>query len=83
LKVHERCNTREMNLRNEEFHDVHTAPTIIIVTCIPIARHRLGKHILAQAYARDNRTSTARQRCGKHASSTIKNVFRVVRAEGL
>jgi hypothetical protein len=26
------------------------------VTCIPIARQRLGKHIPAQANARDNRT---------------------------
>jgi hypothetical protein len=25
----ERCNPRERNLRNEESHDVHTAPTII------------------------------------------------------
>jgi hypothetical protein len=35
---------------------------------IPIARHRLGKHIPAEANAR-NRTSTARQRISKQAFS--------------
>jgi hypothetical protein len=36
-----------------------------------IARQRLGKHIPAQVNARDNRTSVARQRRGKHALSTV------------
>jgi hypothetical protein len=45
------------------------------VTRIPIARQRLGKHILAQAYARSNRTFTARQRTSQHASLTIQAVF--------
>jgi hypothetical protein len=53
------------------------------VTYRPIARQRLGKHILAQAYARINRTSTARQRVSKHASLTIEAVFCVVRAKWL
>jgi hypothetical protein len=46
-----------------------------IVTCIPIARQRLGKHIPARANARKNRTSIARQRISKHASLTIEAVF--------
>jgi hypothetical protein len=45
-----------------------------IVTYGPIARQRLGKHIPAEAYAR-NRTSIARQRISKHASLTIEVVF--------
>jgi hypothetical protein len=39
-----------------------------IATCIPIARQRLGKHIPAQAKARNNRTSIARQPISKHTS---------------
>jgi hypothetical protein len=64
-----------INLKSAEFCN--------IVTCIPSARQRLGKHILARSNARDNRTYIARQRRGKHASSTIQTVFCVVRAEGL
>jgi hypothetical protein len=45
------------------------------VTCIPITRQRLGKHIPAGAKARESRTYIARQRCGIHASSTIQTVF--------
>jgi hypothetical protein len=48
---------------------------LYIVTCIPIARQRLGKHIPAQANARSNRTSIARQRISKHASLTKEAVF--------
>jgi hypothetical protein len=47
------------------------------VTCLPIDRQRLGQHIPAQANARDNRTSIARQRRGKHASSTVWVMFPV------
>jgi hypothetical protein len=47
------------------------------VTCILIARQRLAKQIPAEANARNNRTSTARQRRGKHASSTKEAVFPV------
>jgi hypothetical protein len=47
----------------------------ITVTCIPIARQRLGKHISAEANARNNRTSIARQRISKHASLAIEAVF--------
>jgi hypothetical protein len=50
---------------------------IYIVKCIPIARQRLSKHIPTRAKARDSRTSIARQRCGKHASSTIEAMFSV------
>jgi hypothetical protein len=39
----------------------------IIVTCIPIARQRVGEHIPAGAYERNNRTSIARQRISKQA----------------
>jgi hypothetical protein len=53
-----------------------------IVTCRPVAGQRLGKHI-NEAYALNNRTSTARQRRGKQASSTIQAVFREVRAKCL
>jgi hypothetical protein len=44
------------------------------MTCIPIARQRLGKHIPAEAYARNNRTSIARQRISKQAFSTIERL---------
>jgi hypothetical protein len=44
------------------------------VTCRPIARQRLGKHIHAGGNARDNRTSIAGQRRSKHASPTIAAV---------
>jgi hypothetical protein len=43
--------------------------------CIPIARQRLCKHIPAEANARNNRTSIARQRISKHTSVTIDAVF--------
>jgi hypothetical protein len=46
-----------------------------IVTYIPIARQRLGKHSLAGANARNNRTSIARQLISKHACLTIEAVF--------
>jgi hypothetical protein len=39
---------------------------IYIVTCTPIARQRVGKHIPAEANARNNRRSIARQRVGKY-----------------
>jgi hypothetical protein len=45
-----------------------------IVTCISIARQRLGKHIPAEANAH-NRTSITRQRINKHTSLTIEEVF--------
>jgi hypothetical protein len=45
------------------------------VTCIPIARQRLGKHIPVQANACNNRTSLARQWISKHTSLAIKAVF--------
>jgi hypothetical protein len=46
-----------------------------IITCIPIAMKRLGKHIPAEANVRNNRTSNARQQFSKHASLTIGAVF--------
>jgi hypothetical protein len=48
---------------------------IHVVTCIPVARQRLGKHISARANAGKNRTSISRQRISKHASLTIYAVF--------
>jgi hypothetical protein len=45
------------------------------VTCIPIARQRLGKHIPAEANSRNNRTSIPRQRTSKHTSLTTEAVF--------
>jgi hypothetical protein len=44
---------------------------------ITVVWQRLGKHIPAEANARDNRTSIARQRTSKHASFTTKAVFSV------
>jgi hypothetical protein len=41
------------------------------VTCMPITRQRLDKHIPV----RKNGTSLARQQIGKHASLTIEVVF--------
>jgi hypothetical protein len=46
-----------------------------IVMSIPIARQRLGEHILERANESNNRTSIARQRIGKHASLTVETVF--------
>jgi hypothetical protein len=40
----------------------------------PIASWQLGKHIPAEAYARNNRTSIARQRISKQAFSTIERL---------
>jgi hypothetical protein len=57
---------------------------INIVTYRLIARQRLGKHVPAEAYVRNNWTSIVRQRISKQAFSTIERlVFCVVRAEGL
>jgi hypothetical protein len=42
-----------------------------IVTCIPIARPRLGKHIPARVNPRKNRTTIVKQRISKQASLTI------------
>jgi hypothetical protein len=46
------------------------------VTCTPIARQRLGKHIPVRANARKNGTSIASQRISKHTSLT-REVFPV------
>jgi hypothetical protein len=46
-----------------------------IMTCIPITRPRLGKHIPEQAHARNNRTSVARQWISKHSPLTTEAVF--------
>jgi hypothetical protein len=45
-----------------------------IVTCMPIVRQLLSKHITAHACA-PNRTSIARQRTSQHASLTIDAMF--------
>jgi hypothetical protein len=46
-----------------------------IVTCIPIVRQWLGKHIPAQAKARNSKISFARRLIRKHTSLTIDAVF--------
>jgi hypothetical protein len=57
---------------------------INIVTCKPIARQRVDKHVPAEANARNSRTSIAKQRSCKHVYLTIEDgVFRGVRAEEL
>jgi hypothetical protein len=45
--------------------------------CTLIARLPLATHITAEANVRNNRTSIARQRLGKDASSTIQALFSV------
>jgi hypothetical protein len=45
-----------------------------IVTCIPIARQRLGNHCPAEANARNSRTSIGRQRIYKQAFSTVERL---------
>jgi hypothetical protein len=45
------------------------------VTCIAIARQRLGKQIPAEANSDNYRTSIARQRTSKHTSLTTEAVF--------
>jgi hypothetical protein len=57
--------------------------SVSIEICTPIARQRLAEHIPAEANARNNTTSIARQRRGNHALSKVQAVFCVVRAEGL
>jgi hypothetical protein len=47
----------------------------IIVTCVPIARQRLGKHNPGRSNAHKNGTAIARQRISKHDSLIIKAVF--------
>jgi hypothetical protein len=54
-----------------------------IVTSIPIATQRFGRHIPTQANARNNRTSIVRQQISKHTSLTIEAAFCVVRAKWL
>jgi hypothetical protein len=44
------------------------------VTCILIARQRLGEHIPAETNGRNNTTSIARQRISNHTSSTIERL---------
>jgi hypothetical protein len=54
-------------------------PDFYIVTCIPIARQRVGKHIPL-----NNSTSIAGQRSCKHAFLTVEDgVFQEVRADEL
>jgi hypothetical protein len=40
---------------------------VYFVTYTPISRQRLGKHIVAEANARNDKTSIVRQRISKHA----------------
>jgi hypothetical protein len=47
----------------------------ISVTCIPIARQLLGKHISARGNAGKNTTFIATQRISKHASLKTDAVF--------
>jgi hypothetical protein len=52
------------------------------VTCIPIARQRLGKHIPSQANARNSRTSIAMQWFSKHTSLITEAVFSAWSVQG-
>jgi hypothetical protein len=47
------------------------------VAYILIARQRLGKHIPAEAYVRNNRMSITRQRISKEVFSTAGRMFSV------
>jgi hypothetical protein len=67
----------------ELWHDV-LWDEIHNVTCIPIARQRVGKHIPATQALNNRRTSIAMERTSKHAFLTTEDdVFRVVRAKWL
>jgi hypothetical protein len=48
-----------------------------VVRTMPIVWQRIAKHIPAEANARNNRITIARQRRGKQALSTIRAVFSV------
>jgi hypothetical protein len=48
-----------------------------VVRAMPFARQRVAKHIPAEVNARNNRTSIAKQRRGKHSLSTTQAVFSV------
>jgi hypothetical protein len=54
-----------------------------MVRSMRIAWQRVAKHIPAEANARNNRRSIARQRRGKQALSAIQVVFHGVRAKRL
>jgi hypothetical protein len=49
-----------------------------IVTCIPIARQQLGKHIPKRTNERENRKPIARQRISKHAMGSVKSGYKEV-----
>jgi hypothetical protein len=54
-----------------------------IVTCVLIARLRLGKYTPERANACNNRTSVARQRISKQTFQQYRDdIFRVVRVDG-
>jgi hypothetical protein len=69
--------TRIVTAWNDKLFDLLTIydVTYYIVTCIPIARQRIGEHIPAEANACNRRTSIAGQWTNKHASLTIGAVF--------
>jgi hypothetical protein len=46
-----------------------------VVCAMSISKERVAKYISAEANARNNRTSIARQRHGKQGLSTIQTVF--------
>jgi hypothetical protein len=64
------CDVIVLNVQSPTQDKIHD-----IVTCIPIARQRLGKHIPAQANTCKNRMSISRQQISKHASLGIETVF--------
>jgi hypothetical protein len=52
-----------------------------VVRAMPIVRQPVAEHIPAEANARNSRSSIAKQRRCKQALSTIRAVFRAVRAK--
>jgi hypothetical protein len=64
----------EINVRTKIVINNNIIEQVNSVTSRPIARQRLGKHIPEEACARNNRTSTVRQRISKQAFSTIEGL---------
>jgi hypothetical protein len=59
---------------NELSQGINLPIYIYIMTCVPIARQQLGKHIPAQTNMSHNKTYIAKQRINKHASLKKKSV---------
>jgi hypothetical protein len=66
---------KHYNSQNNYCSSVNTKHCFNIMSCIPIARQRIGKYFPEEANAHKNRTSTARQQINKYDSLTVEAVF--------